>query len=136
MRLRLLVLNFYFLGKTPKIHGLNYNYNHYNWSFANIMILVIISDEDTLKLQRDTGKIFHCFRNSNLIWKAGERERERERVGSTKLLEIHINNYDDHANQLCKKVNKKLHNEIQNFNILRLRNVGPYWTGSGKLFWK
>ena len=65
------------------------------------MILVIISDEDTLKLQRDTDKIFHCFRNSNLIWKAGERERERERVGSTKLLEIHINNYDDHANQPC-----------------------------------
>ena len=85
------------------------------------MILVIISDEDPLKLQRDTGKIFYCFRNSNLIWKAGERERERERekVGSTKLLEIHINNYDDHANQLCKKVNKKLHNKIQNFNILR-----------------
>ena len=77
------------------------------------MILVIISDEDTLKLQRDTDKIFHCFRNSNLIWKAGKRERERERarereregererVGSTKLLEIHINNYDDHANQPC-----------------------------------
>ena len=67
MRLRLLVLNSYFLGKTPKIHGLNYKYNHYNWSFSNIMILVIISDEDTLKLQRDTDKIFHCFRNSNLI---------------------------------------------------------------------
>ena len=37
----------------------NYNYNHYNLPFSDVMIIVIISDGDMLLYYNDFMNVFH-----------------------------------------------------------------------------
>ena len=46
----LLASTFYLPSEEVAISAANYNYNHYNLPFSHIMIIVINSDEDMLKL--------------------------------------------------------------------------------------
>ena len=47
----LLASTFYLPSEEVAISAANYNYNHYNLPFSDIMIIVIISDEDMLDVE-------------------------------------------------------------------------------------
>ena len=51
-----LASTFYFLSEEVAISAANYNYNRYNLPFSRMMIIVIISDEDILRMQLMASK--------------------------------------------------------------------------------